>query len=171
MDLLSATFPGFSEMANIHPLFVHFPIALLTSYFLIELLGVLLKKEDFRVAATWMLYLGTIGALGTVLTGLWAASTVPHSDEVHRIIIRHRNFGITVLVLGMALSMSRIITHCRFSRRGQVLHIVITFIMVATLGFGADLGGLMVYKYGVAVKAVPQPKGHVHGTEHEPEDH
>ena len=28
--------------------------------------------------------------------------------------------------------------------------------------FGADLGGLMVYKYGVAVKAVPQAKGHDH---------
>ena len=170
MDLLSTTFPGFSEMANIHPLFVHFPVALLNSFFLIELLGVLLKKGEIRIAATWMLYLGTLGALGTVLTGLWAASTVPHSDVVHSIIARHRNFGITVLVLGTVLSIWRIIAHGRFSRKGQVVHIVITFIMVATLGFGADLGGLMVYKYGVAVKAVPQPKGHVHGTEHELED-
>ena len=171
MDLLSTTFQGLSGMANIHPLFVHFPIALLNSFFLTELLGVLLKKEEIRIAATWMLYLGTLGALATVLTGLWAAGTVTHSEEVHGIMAKHRNFGITVLILGTVLSIWRIITHGKFSVKGQVLHLVTAFIMITTLVFGADLGGLMVYKYGVAVKAAPQPDGHhVHEKGHELED-
>ncbi|MBI5587921.1 MAG: DUF2231 domain-containing protein, partial [Deltaproteobacteria bacterium] len=98
-----------------------------------------------------------------VSAGLWAASTVPHSDEVHAIMMRHRNFGITVLASGVVLSIWRFISHSRFSRNGQVLHLIMAFITMIVMALGADLGGLMVYRYGVAVKAVPQPKGHIHG--------
>lgn len=47
-DLLAKVFPGIAAMANIHPMTVHFPIALLNAFFLMELLGFLLKKEKLR---------------------------------------------------------------------------------------------------------------------------
>ncbi|MBI5238340.1 MAG: DUF2231 domain-containing protein [Deltaproteobacteria bacterium] len=155
--------PGVSSMMNIHPMLIHFPIALLSAFLAMELLGFIFKKEDLRTAATWMLYLGTLGAMVAVAAGLYAASTVSHSEEVHPIILKHRNLGITVLSLGVILSIWRIMAGGRFTNKGQLVHLFLALVMVIAMTFGADLGGLMVYKYGVAVRAVPQPKGHLHG--------
>ena len=98
-DLMTGIMPGMAAMKNVHPLFVHFPIALLNAFFLMELLGVLLKKEGMRNAASWMLYLGTLGAAAAVIAGLQAASTASHNEVVHARMERHEGFGITVLVL------------------------------------------------------------------------
>ncbi|CAG1772101.1 hypothetical protein BAC2_02168 [uncultured bacterium] len=164
MEIFFRVFQGIYEMPNIHPLIVHFPIALLTSFLLMELLSVVTGKESFRAAATWMLYLGTIGALAAVSAGLWAAATVEHSDEAHKVLLRHRDLGITVLALSVILSAWRIYSKGSFSRKRQVLHLAIAFIMVLIMALGADKGGLMVYKYGVGVKAARsvETEGHVH---------
>lgn len=169
-NLLHEILPGVSQMANIHPLLVHFPIALLNGFFIMEILGLLLKKEELTAAATWMLYLGTLGAIGAVSAGLWAASTVPHGDEVHAIMERHEHFGLTVLALAVVLSAWRIYTRARLSTKARVVHLFFAFVTVVVMAFGADLGGLMVYKHGVGVKAVPVPLGHEHGEMHEGEE-
>lgn len=162
MDIFFRIFQGISKMPNIHPLIVHFPIALLSSFLLMEFLGLVAGKESFRTAATWMLYLGTIGALAAVLAGLWAAATVEHSEEAHKVLLTHRNFGITVLALSILLSIWRIYSRESFSRKGQVIHLAIAIIMVTIMALGADKGGLMVYKYGVGVKAARTAETEVH---------
>lgn len=167
MDIFFRIFQGIYEMPNIHPLIVHFPIALLSSFLLMELLNFFTGKKSFRAAATWMLYLGTIGALVAVLAGLWAASMVQHSDEAHEILLKHRDLGITVLALSVILSVWRIYSGGSFSRKGQAFHLAIAFIMVMIMALGADKGGLMVYKYGVGVKAARTAgtEGHIHAGE------
>ncbi|MFQ5585347.1 MAG: DUF2231 domain-containing protein [Thermodesulfobacteriota bacterium] len=162
-SLIAKIFPGVAEMTNIHPMVVHFPIALLNAFLVMELLGFLLKRENFRSAATWMLYLGTVGAAGAVVAGLWAATTVSHAHEAHAIMLRHRNIALVVFTLAIVLSVWRLLVHERFSLRGQLMHLLMAVIMVTLMAFGADLGGLMVYKYGVAVKAVPVSDVHAHG--------
>ncbi|MBE9504091.1 MAG: DUF2231 domain-containing protein [Proteobacteria bacterium] len=162
-ELISGILPGIGEMMNIHPMLVHFPIALLNAFFLMELLGYLLKKSELRIAATWMLYLGTLGALATVVAGFRAASGAPHSHEIHQIMSSHTYYGISVLALSIVLSVWRFTNKGVYSKKGQIGSLCVALIMIIILTFGADLGGLMVYKYGVAVKAVPQPKGHDHG--------
>lgn len=158
MELISKILPGLGEMANIHPMLVHFPIALLNAFILMELLAYLLKKEELRSAATWMLYLGTLGALGAVGAGFVAAGSVPHDSEIHTIMTRHRNFGVTVLCLSLILSIFRFIA----IDKARTVQFLIGIITVVTMTFGADLGGLMVYKYGVAVQAVPRHEEHDH---------
>ncbi len=177
-DLFMKVFPGVSQMENVHPLLVHFPIALLNAFFIIELLGFVLQKEELRTAATWMLYLGALGAVAAVSAGLWAASTVSHTEEEHIIMAKHRDFGLAVLALAVILSIWRIRVKSAFPFKWQVLHLVLALITITIMAFGADLGGLMVYKYGVAVRAVPV-KGHMHHgifgdthtEEHHDEDH
>lgn len=165
-DIIFSIMPGLAEMANIHPMVVHFPIALLNAFVLMELLGLLMKKEELRVAATWMLYLGTAGAVVTVLAGFQAASTVPHDEVIHNIMLQHRNFGVAVLLLSVSLSIWRAVIRGQFLFEVHLLFIGLAFMMTGLMAFGADRGGLMVYKYGVAVKAVPEPLGHDHNSGH-----
>lgn len=167
-DLLAKVFPGIAGMANIHPMIVHFPIALFNAFFLMELLGFLLKKEKLRGAASWMLYLGTLGAAAAVAAGVRAVSTLPHSEEAHATMQAHRTLGIVVLALAIFLSAWRLLAKERFSLKAQMIHLAVAFVMAGVMAFGADMGGLMVYKYGVAVAAVNQPEGHDHsGAGHE----
>lgn len=156
-------FPGVAQMENIHPLIVHFPIALLNAFFVMELLGFVLKKEELGIAATWMLYLGTIGALAAVSAGLWAAYTVPHTAEEYAIMTEHRNLGLAVLALAIVLSVWRFRAGGAFSFKWRVLHLIVALVTLAVMAYGADRGGLMVYKYGVGVRAVPVKVRHHHG--------
>ncbi len=154
MLALLSVLPGMGAMDNIHPLFVHYPIALFTAFFIAEFLGVVFKKEHFRCAASFTLYLGTIAALFTVLAGYYAAATVEHSEAVHAIMENHEGFGVTVLIIAVLLSLWRLFVRRRFSPKAQIVHLVMAFVLAVIVALGADLGGLMVYKYGVGGQAV-----------------
>lgn len=164
-EIFATVFPGMTAIANIHPLLVHFPIAFLSVFLAVDLSAVVAGKREWRRLAGGLLYLGTITAAFTVAAGLLAAETVAHGEEVHDIMESHEHFGISVLVMASLLSLWRL--RWGHSLRGAVntLYLVVASVMVAIMILGADLGGLMVYGHGVAVKAVPQPEqghGHVH---------
>lgn len=44
-DLFPALMPGLASLDNIHPLLVHFPIAFLSAFFAMDLVGTLAKKN------------------------------------------------------------------------------------------------------------------------------
>ncbi|HWP01050.1 MAG TPA: DUF2231 domain-containing protein [Methylococcus sp.] len=154
MAVFSDLFPGLSQMANVHPILVHFPIGLLFSFWMVEVLAVLAGRESLRRAASWMLYLGTLGAIAAVFAGFEAAATVEHDDVVHEIMERHEMLGLSVLGMAVLLSLWRLLRRARFSRFGQTLHLVLGLAMIVTMAFGTDLGGLMVYHHGVGVRAM-----------------
>ena len=161
--MLGEFLPGISAMENIHPLFVHFPIAFLTVFFAAELLGALTGLERLRKAASWFLYFGTLGAIVAVSAGFKAAATVPHAHEVHSIMENHEHLGLAVLALALLLSFWRLFAGKSLaSVTLRVIYLILAFVMVAAMTIGADLGGLMVYKYGVGVRAVVVEPGHAH---------
>ena len=141
---------GISSLANIHPLLVHFPIALLSLFVAVDLIGTATKKTEWRNFASGLLYLGTVFAGFTVWAGLIAADTVPHGHNIHDIMERHEQLGISILALSAALAAWRL----RRPVEGWGIYNALTVILLGVIIFGADLGGLMVYKYGVAVSAV-----------------
>lgn len=141
---------GIAALANIHPVLVHFPIAFLSLFVVIDLIGTARKKSEWRNFAAGFLYLGTVFAALTVWAGFHAAETVPHGHNVHEIMERHEHLGISILGLSLALSAWRL----RRPVNGFGIYNVLSIILAGILIFGADLGGLMVYKYGVAVQAV-----------------
>ena len=60
------------SLNNIHPLFIHFPIALLASGFFFDILYKLTNNEELDHAAFWCLGLGIISCLFANITGLFA---------------------------------------------------------------------------------------------------
>jgi uncharacterized membrane protein len=156
--------PGVQAMANLHPLVVHFPIALLVSFWIAAVLALLFRSQSLHQAASWMLYLGTAAAAVAVAAGFQAAETVEHSEEVHAILERHETLGLTVLGLSVFLAAVRGLTG-RWKLRGvAILEIVFGLVLVGTLGAGADLGGLMVYGHAVGVRMIcPEPNAALTG--------
>ena len=153
VELLPALLPGIAALENIHPLFVHFPIAFLTAFFLIDLSASLLNKSQWRLVAGWFLYLGAVFSGFTVVAGLIAAETVAHSEEVHEIMETHEHLGICIFLLAAGLSVWRWFAKNLQPGATNILFLLAAAVLNLMLLFTADLGGLMVYHYGVSVAA------------------
>ena len=154
-------------MHNIHPLFVHFPIALLLAALIIDLAAVIFKHPAWHQAAFWNLVLATAAAALAVWSGLQAEGTAAHPEQAHEIIELHEKLGIAVLFLAAFATLCRITWRNHFTGIKKVLVLALMVLSAATVSFGAYLGGRLVYEFGVGGDF-----GHVHqGAAEEPPHH
>ena len=155
-EIGSVIMPGFAGMVNVHPLIVHFPIAFLLAFFVIDLMGSLINKENWRQFSSGLLYLGTIFAGAAMIAGLLAEGSVEHGENVHLILERHKFIGIAVFCLSMLLSIWRLLSGGVAKGFANFIFISCAALLNILIILGADLGGMMVYKHGVAVEAVEE---------------
>ena len=144
-------FSGIREGYNVHPAFVHFPIALFPAALLFFGLGLLLKKESLRVAGRGCLYGATVSSMVAVVTGLSAQESFPHNEVIHHMMQTHKTIGLALLSLGILLS---IWSFRQTKHRPTAESLFLTVLAVATLITlqNADIGSRMVYSQGAAVK-------------------
>lgn len=178
-NMLDALLPGVAGMVNIHPLAVHFPIALLTMFFLVELAASVFKQPKWYRVASGLLYLGTACAAVAVYLGVQAAETVAHDEVVHEIMEHHEMFGFTILSVAVFLCVWRAIFNVHKHVFVQITHLLCAALLTILIVLGADLGGVMVYQHAVAVKIPPiiqpvmpnnAPHDH-HGHDHSSHSH
>ncbi len=163
--------PGVAALQNLHPLFVHFPIVLLTLFFVIDVLATLGKNHGLHKVADWFLYLGTVFAAVTIATGLIAASSVAHGDDVHEIMETHEHLGITIFSLASGLSIWRFFFKSALQGAANAVFLLLASLLSIFILFAADLGGLMVYKYGVAVEAVASEQSEINAAHEHDHNH
>lgn len=136
-------------MESLHPLLVHFPIALLMAALLLETLALLFVRPQWHRLSLWNLALGATGAGMAVLSGRQAMAVAKHSMEIYRIMELHERLGYAVLVV-VALTVGwRLVTRDHLNRKTRWLLWVLLAVACGLMGFGAHLGGRMVYEFGV----------------------
>lgn len=161
-------------MQNIHPYFVHFPIALLSVGLLWDLLGIILKKESLKNAGWWAQLFGTAAIVITAITGLIAANTVVHNDAAHEIMETHKTIGLIVAGVFILLFIWRSILKTMLPSRNlqQLIYLAIGGLAVITMLYGSHLGGKLVYEFGVGGSAVQQTEQpHQHDEASEEHEH
>jgi len=136
-------------MESLHPLIVHFPIALLLTALCLDTLALVSRRPGLHRVALWNLCLGTVGAAAAVLTGLQAEDVAKHSFEIWQVIELHKRLGITTLILGLMTVAWRLRYRDQLSTRSRVVTIVAMLVIVCTVTYGAYLGGRLVYEFGV----------------------
>ena len=136
-------------MENLHPITVHFPIALLFSAFAVETLALLLKKPAWHRFSLANLILGALGAGVAVLTGRQAEGMAKHSFEIHEVMKRHETIGVLVLSSTLLVMGWRLVSQDRLKGRSRWLACTLLGITCLLMAFGAHLGGRLVYEYGV----------------------
>jgi uncharacterized membrane protein len=148
--------PGFGGLQNIHPLIVHFPIALLSSALLVFWFSWVAHRESWAWTGLWLLGLGTLGAIVAVWTGLGAADGVMIAPSVReRILEHHKHYMLTVLVFSIVLTVWAWLTR-PMPQRGRIGFMLLMLLMAAILVKGADYGGWMVFGYNAGGN-LPQP--------------
>jgi len=160
-------------METIHPITVHFPIALVLTATLISILALLIKpkRKELITVLYWIMLLGSLSVLTALLTGIYESGKVVHNETIHEIMETHE-------LLGYIVSASFILLTLWGLFKGKRLKVkelfMITSLLVATSGvlvYSAYLGGRMVYEEGAGVR--PMEKiieqmhdnlGHSHGS-------
>ena len=135
-------------MLNVHPLFVHFPIALLLAAFGLEALGIILKHERLQYAAAWNLVLGAVGAIAAVITGLLAEGTISAGGAVGDLLRTHETLALVATGLAVVLAAWRLRLRRGMSRPARAAFVALMLAMVIVIGVGAHHGGRMVYEFG-----------------------
>lgn len=163
MDWTLLGFKGLGAVLNVHPVFVHFPIALFPVTLLFYFVGIFYKKESFLFAGRLSLLLAFLSAGVSVLTGLLAEGTFPHSHAIHQMMETHEMIGITALVLGGILFFWSFWRKNNFPRAKLLFLLLLALTTLAVLQ-NADIGGRMVFVEGAAVKTMPptSPTHHDH---------
>ncbi len=168
--------PGLNSLTNIHPLFIHFPVALILITLLAEAAWMLTKKEHIRVFSTYLLYLAALSAVVTVATGYWAANALGHETPGHEFVHAHRDVMVWMSGFLAVTAISVLaISSLRAGKLRKFVIIPLVFISGLLL-YGADKGGQLVFEFGIGVKtssksSVENQNGHHHEKENEVSDH
>ncbi len=140
-------------MPPIHPILVHFPIALLTLAAILEAAALLLRREELSRAGWWAQLVGTLAAGFAVVTGI-AAGDIPHiSVGAAEALDTHQELAFLASGAFAALLLWRIAARTLIPGPRR-------WIYVGLLGLGAVLilvvgwfGGELFFHYGVGVGA------------------
>ena len=142
---------------NLHPLVVHFPIALLFAAGAVDLGGLLMPdRKPLRDAATWLYIGGAASAVLAYFTGYSAAQAAELTGELATLVDAHtdRAFVATWLFAFFAslrLAMSYIL---RPRRALQIGAFAVALLGLAALAQTALHGARLVFGQGLGVRAV-----------------
>jgi uncharacterized membrane protein len=142
--------PGMKVALNYHPIFVHFPIVLWLAALLFELLAIWQANDELQRTASRLLYLGTLAAIITAMTGLAAQNSVPPGDAQRAVGI-HETLMLTATSLAIALSMFAFFKRKNFAAQLRKVMLLGLVLLAILLTLGADRGAELVYGYGSAV--------------------
>lgn len=146
-----------SGLPNYHPLLVHFPIGLLVYATIMDVIQVVLRQPT-RLKNTTPLYLvGTVLLVFTYFSGRYAVASVQTTGMAHVTINDHWSLATGCLIYFAATSLARILLWSSWYKKqpsAMYVFAVTSLVGLVLLVTTADLGGRLVYRYGVGVATV-----------------
>lgn len=142
---------------DLHPILVHFPIAITIIVVLLDWGRWLLDRERLLAAGFWegttpLLILGFLGAVASVITGLLAEPAAEQTRAVAALIEAHELAAFFLTGLLAILVLWRVSRRGSFPRPGSLGYLVLLLIAAALVIYQANLGAEMVYRHGVGVE-------------------
>ena len=141
---------------EIHPMFVHFPIALAVVVVIIDWGRWIFARERILDSGFWggttpLLILALIGAIASVASGLIAEEGIVQTPVVHELIEAHEMAAFITTGLLAGLTFWRIGLRGRFPVKGTMIYLALILLAAVVVGYGSYFGGQMVYGHGVGV--------------------
>lgn len=132
----------------IHPPLVHFPIALLGTSLLFDVVGLVREDPVWWAIAFWNIALGLAVAVVTASTGLFDSLKVPEQSPASPVVIRHLSAMAGALTLyGAALAVRA----GPAAPQGWQVTATLTLELagLVLLVLGGFWGGELVYRHGI----------------------
>jgi uncharacterized membrane protein len=142
----------FKPGAPMHPIFVHFTIALTSTSLVFDALGFLLNKTSLTNAGGWTLLGSALITLMTISTGLTSSTRAPIEEGEARSFLRaHMALGLVFFGLLVAITFWRL-SIWQNGRGVSWLYLISLAAVSLVMTMQGYLGGELVYRYGVEVE-------------------
>ena len=138
-------------MPPLHPLIVHFPIALVIVAAGLEVIAWIFNKAALHRAALVNLIAATIIAIPVILAGLAAEEAVFALDPAHETLEIHETLAFVSMGILILLSVWAIIGYRRWDDKAPMLFLIALLIAAGSIGATGYFGGELVFKHGIAV--------------------
>lgn len=141
-----------SFLSEIHTKVVHFPLALLTTYSILEIAGIAFNKEFISKSALLILCLGVVTAFFAVLTGNQAFAEFNFWNEKSTALLNeHQTYATYLLWSSVLVCAFRIFITLKKRFKGWTKFVFILFAsLILLLVYETGIrGGYLVEKYGV----------------------
>jgi uncharacterized membrane protein len=136
------------DLNHLHPMIVHFPVALIVVGFLLELLYLLFKKEFcLTKAGFYLMILGTLGAIAAFLTGeFFTTELTGNAGQVQE---THELFAIITMITMIIATLIRVYLFTKNKETTSLKWIVFSLYAVGAMmvGITGFFGGSLVYNY------------------------
>ncbi len=132
-------------LGKLHAMAVHFPIALVFSGLLAELLFLLLKKSLFRQAGRYCVVLGGLATLPTVFTGLLAASAAQYAGAFADVFLKHQVFAFAAMSAGLAAGAMAIVHSLKPRKAATAGYWTALLLFALFAGTAGHYGGTLVH--------------------------
>lgn len=159
---------------NVHPIFVHFTVALCSTavgFYALSYIANHLKfapkvfTVEFEVVARWCLWAAAIISIFTVWAGLHAYNTVNHDAPSHAAMTDHRNWAVPTAATIILIAIWSAWRY--YKRRTLTITFIIALLIVQGLLLStAWRGAELVFRYGLGVMSLPKAKGEGHNHHH-----
>lgn len=156
--------PGLFSVPNIHPLFVHFPIAgwLFASISLAW--GAVRRSEFAWRCGSLLMYVGTSFGVVAIVTGFIATDAMGHDTPGHDLVHVHRDIMIGATVAAIVTCGLLAFAGRREFGPWRWTALALACLTAGVLTLGADRGAELVFRYGIGVAGEEPPAtGHDHG--------
>lgn len=143
----------FDWIPNLHPIIVHFPIALLIAGLVADA-GIFLLRGTSDAPSTWLYAGGTAALIAAFFSGRAAVDSLLIPADAQAIQTDHADWALVTLLFFIAFTLVRTIL-LRLRKPGKNLVRAISvaggIVGAVLLSITGDLGGRMVFGHGVGV--------------------
>ena len=139
--------------AHLHPMIVHFPVALITVGFIAEVVSLFFKSERcLSKTGFYLMVLGTLAAIAAWSTGQLFTSH-PSQGEIVRVFEKHETGAFITMILMVICSFFRIWLVVQKKEETRLKWIAFGFYLLgfAAVTFTGFMGGTMVYNFMIAL--------------------
>lgn len=151
-------------LGSLHPLVIHFPIVLLLLYAVLEITGILLKKEEVIRGAFIILILGVVSVVAAVLTGnqaeQLAEKTISSAFRFPEEIVEKHEWFATLTVWYFVLILilrTYLVVKKKFVGRIRYIFIIFAVVGAVLVWSTAEEGGELVYEHGIGTEIIKLP--------------
>lgn len=145
------------DTATLHPMLVHFPIALIIAAFAFDLAALVTRRPSFSSAALYTSALAALGGVAAFLSGNAAEEAAERIPGIEALLERHEDLGKILMAAAIALLVIRLVVlwrgwHERVA--AQALVAALSLGLVFLVGATGFYGGKLVYEHGAGVAPV-----------------
>lgn len=138
-------------MPPVHPVFVHYPIALGATSVLADTFALVARLPSLLVLGQWSMAIAAAGAVIAAIAGYWDMKRGDLAHETHELVHLHLKSGLVLLVALLVAAVWRWTLSDL-----TLLYLVFAWILLAGIALQAWVGGEIVYAHGGGVAAAGQ---------------